>query len=675
MPVPKGYTLDAPTPVSSLPKGYVLDQSSADAASDTAPSAPQSPLITAGEGQYQMKDKDGKMRPVSYSHVVTALQQGYRFADQKISDTYDRDAAADPRNQTGSLRATPSIYSREGIEERLMSLMLRASEYLPSIGGTAGGLVGGVGGAETGPGDIVAATAGAAAGGDLGEIAKEKIQEELGWADRPTGKQELKNLAEEAAIQGGAELTGRVGGKVVDKTLGQFLKKSEPLVISGETIPQTTGQVAGKPGGLTQTLEHYLSGTWMSPLRKVRQAQQQAAQTIVAKLSGASTASAEDVVRSWEDGAEETRAIADPLYQKLEPIPSPASRSAARDILDDSTLKLDTAAKKALTSASGAGHETPAMKLADQTVQNLGYRNFQEALEKEPDAVKKWLPADVLAEVMAGGKTTIKDALNARSVLGKLANRTADPNERRLLWGAADQLNEAIDKDLTNPEDRAAKAEADKFWRRSRIMDKVAENLQQAARHQDPNAATKLDTDAFVKMVNDLAHSKPHREIVDGVVKLTRNPSELDALFEDPKDRKAMIDLASFLQSKHRTLAGTGGSGLSEQMARLGAAMAVPTLVGTALYGMVSGKEKAEEYGGSSLLGLYVLTSVLAHPNGARLVLRMIRGGARYGVPAALRIIDIARQDHIGAKANQPTDESEQDIDKQVQQQEQMVNQ
>lgn len=64
----------------------------------TAPSTPESPLITAGEGQYQMRGKDGKMRPVSYSHVFDAIHNGYNFVDRKTLDTFARDHAADPNN-------------------------------------------------------------------------------------------------------------------------------------------------------------------------------------------------------------------------------------------------------------------------------------------------------------------------------------------------------------------------------------------------------------------------------------------------------------------------------------------------------------------------------------------------------------------------------------------------
>jgi hypothetical protein len=67
-------------------------------APSVAPSAPSSPLITSGEGQYQMKDKDGKVVPVSYSHVLDSIHQGHTFADKGTLTKFAQDHAADPNN-------------------------------------------------------------------------------------------------------------------------------------------------------------------------------------------------------------------------------------------------------------------------------------------------------------------------------------------------------------------------------------------------------------------------------------------------------------------------------------------------------------------------------------------------------------------------------------------------
>ena len=55
--------------------------------------------ITSGEGQYQMKDKSGKVVPVSYGHVREALDQGYLFSDKAGLQQFARDEAADPKAQ------------------------------------------------------------------------------------------------------------------------------------------------------------------------------------------------------------------------------------------------------------------------------------------------------------------------------------------------------------------------------------------------------------------------------------------------------------------------------------------------------------------------------------------------------------------------------------------------
>ena len=64
----------------------------------TSPTPAQSPLVTAGEGTYQMTGPDAKPQPVSYSNVAKARQQGYHFADQKHLEQYAHDFNADPKN-------------------------------------------------------------------------------------------------------------------------------------------------------------------------------------------------------------------------------------------------------------------------------------------------------------------------------------------------------------------------------------------------------------------------------------------------------------------------------------------------------------------------------------------------------------------------------------------------
>jgi len=76
--------------------------------STPTPSAPAMPaqtaqsagLVTSGEGQYQMKNPQGQVVPVSYSHVHQALDKGHLFADQNTLRQYARDHAADPLDES-----------------------------------------------------------------------------------------------------------------------------------------------------------------------------------------------------------------------------------------------------------------------------------------------------------------------------------------------------------------------------------------------------------------------------------------------------------------------------------------------------------------------------------------------------------------------------------------------
>ena len=63
--------------------------------------------------------------------------------------------------------ASPSPYSWKGIKGEAMTLRDKAINLLPTIGGTVGGVIGGGAGIESGPGAILTAGAGAAAGGGL----------------------------------------------------------------------------------------------------------------------------------------------------------------------------------------------------------------------------------------------------------------------------------------------------------------------------------------------------------------------------------------------------------------------------------------------------------------------------------------------------------------------------
>lgn len=103
----------------------------------TAPSVPPSPLITAGEGQYQMKGKDEKPVSVSYSHVLDAIHNGYNFVDRKTLDTFARDHAADPNNAEHRSDAEVAAMSNWNPAKYLAIVGKVPLDVLQGVGGEA----------------------------------------------------------------------------------------------------------------------------------------------------------------------------------------------------------------------------------------------------------------------------------------------------------------------------------------------------------------------------------------------------------------------------------------------------------------------------------------------------------------------------------------------------------
>jgi len=178
------------------------------------------------------------------------------------------------------------------------------------------------------------------------------------------------------------------------------------------------------------------------------------------------------------------------------------------------------------------------------------------------------------------------------------------------------------------PEQRAIKQQADSLWRRSYIQERIAKNLQRMQNVQAPNAAPQVATDAFVKMVNELAHQPISRA---GGQVVTR-PSDLEVLFDSPADRKAMVDLAHLMATKYKTLSGQGG--ISESIARIGVA-----LEGLRIPGQVAtGAFKAATHGGMSLTALSAVSKVLASPGGAKMMLDYFNSTGAAATAGAMRI-------------------------------------
>lgn len=134
-----------------------------------------------------------------------------------VTDWQDTSPASDWQDAPhppATVSAAPDPWSLEGIKGRLMTWRDKAINQLPTVGGILGGVAAGVPGAMSGPGDILAAGAGAAAGGGLGETVRQALTEHYHPEDKKmTTGEAAKGIAEQAAGQGVSEMVGRgIGG-------------------------------------------------------------------------------------------------------------------------------------------------------------------------------------------------------------------------------------------------------------------------------------------------------------------------------------------------------------------------------------------------------------------------------------------------------------------------------
>ena len=117
-----------------------------------------------------------------------------------------------------TIGAAPPKGSFADIKGRAMTARDWMVNQLPSVGGFLGGLVGLGAGAETGPGALISSTAGAAAGGGLGEDARQALTEQFHPEDKrmSPGEAALRMLVQ-STLQGANQAGGHIVGSAVGK--------------------------------------------------------------------------------------------------------------------------------------------------------------------------------------------------------------------------------------------------------------------------------------------------------------------------------------------------------------------------------------------------------------------------------------------------------------------------
>ena len=487
---------------------------------------------------------------------------------------------------------------------------------IPAAAATGMGILG----AETGPGAVVAA----GAGGMAGKALESSVEEKLGLKSPQTSgtaesSELLKEGGKQAAFEAGGRAVGAVTGRAVDALRGRT-PEVVGSTIGGVKVPETMGQSSGRSGGFTQTIEHYLSKTFLgNPLQEVKAAQQASTRQILANLSHTDDAVPGAMAQNWERATQETRITADGMYNAIGEHEAKTSAPVAAEILKDESLRLPGKARDALSKIASDPH----MEIA----KSLGYKSTEDAKKAVGETVWNQL---ITAEAKAGHVATVptvRDALSARSELRDLASTSADRNLRRLYGQAWEKLDASINAGLTS-EQKALKADADRLWRRSYIQEEITKGLTAMQNAQAPSAAPMVAVDGFVKMVNKLAHSPLVRE-GDSVV---AKPSKLDILFDNPSDKQAMIQLADFLKTKYTTMG--GNAGISESIARIGVALEAMRIPGQ----IISGAAKSATHGGMSLAALSAMAKVMANPGGVKLLRAYFNSGGAAATALAARI-------------------------------------
>ena len=160
------------------------------------------------EGLYRMQTPDRKLIQVPYSKVMDAYKSGWKihpddrnkYGDDKTAEFKKKGMKLNPDIDIpmafDMVSASPKFGSLDWVKSKAKEIHQAESDLLPTAGGVIGGVLAGGAGIESGPGAIATGAAGAAAGGGLGEIARQVIEEhEHPYDHHMTGKEAAEHIA------------------------------------------------------------------------------------------------------------------------------------------------------------------------------------------------------------------------------------------------------------------------------------------------------------------------------------------------------------------------------------------------------------------------------------------------------------------------------------------------
>src|SRR5882762_842407 len=185
-------------------------------------------------------------------------------------------------------------------------------------------------------------------------------------------------------ISRGAKFRAGQRGAVRPTEVG--LAEEKVPVLRGEAEPETKG------GRLQAELKR--AGAGEKHFKKFAKEQQESVKQVIRntakQTSGLIGPMQDEPGAAVQDAADVTFAKARPMYEALD---------KSLVTVPDDLRNVSAVVQQAIAKARKLGvefEESPGLKVADQTAQNLGYKNFEEMQQREPARVRQMLPKDVI---------------------------------------------------------------------------------------------------------------------------------------------------------------------------------------------------------------------------------------------------------------------------------------
>ncbi len=162
-------------------------------------------------------------------------------SESELSDLFAHASGQPAAGQTPDVMR--SIGKTDSIVQNIKNVAGKAVEYLPSIGGAVGGLIGGAGGtmAGMGVGGAPGAIGGAAVGAAGGEAARQLINRATGQAAPATPLGAAAEIGKQGAIQAGAQALGSGAGALLDAAGTRLMQSSLKPTVAVLNEYGTTG--------------------------------------------------------------------------------------------------------------------------------------------------------------------------------------------------------------------------------------------------------------------------------------------------------------------------------------------------------------------------------------------------------------------------------------------------